>query len=219
LTKPTLQTSAFGLNFKPMATKSGQFIVLYGINNLGKTTQAKTLVEDIIIKMGKEAEYLKYAIYNLEPSGPLINSYLRQGNPQNFTAREFQLLQVLNRTQYEPKLKEKIAKGTWVIAEDYVGTGIAWGMVAGIDKNLLYQLNAHLLKENLGILFIGEPFAESSDKNNAHEASFATLAKVNEAFKEIARDFGWFVINANRPKEEVQKEIMDIIKSKITFIE
>jgi thymidylate kinase len=203
------------MNNKP----NGQFIVLYGVNNLGKTTQAKTLVEDIIIKMGKEAEYLKYAVYNLEPSGPLINSYLRQGNPNKFTDREFQLLQVLNRTQHEPKLKEKLAKGTWVIAEDYIGTGIAWGMVQGIDKNLLYQMNSHLLKENLGILFTGESFTESADKKNAHETNPATLAKVNEAFKEISRDFGWFTINANRPKAEVQKEIMDIIKSKITYIE
>lgn len=199
--------------------KHGQFIVLYGANNLGKSTQAKMLVENLIIKLGKEAEYLKYAVYSLEPSGLLINSYLRQGNPHKFTAREFQLLQVLNRTQHEPKLKEKLAKGTWVIAEDYVGTGIAWGMVNGIDKNLLYQMNSHLLKENLGILFEGEPFAANNDKNNIHETSIATLNKVNEAFKEISRDFGWFTVNANRSQEEVAQEIMDIIKSKITYIE
>ena len=202
-----------------MNNRKGQFIVLYGVNNLGKSTQAKMLVENLIIKLSKEAEYLKYAVYSLEPSGSLINSYLRQGNPNQFSAREFQLLQVLNRTQQEPILKEKLAKGTWVIAEDYVGTGIAWGMVNGIDKNLLYQMNSHLLKENLGILFEGEPFAQNNDKNNIHETSTATLNKVNEAFKEISRDFSWFTVNANRSKEEVQEEIMGIIKSKITFIE
>lgn len=203
------------MNNKP----KGQFIVLYGANNLGKSTQAKMLVENLIIKLGKEAEYLKYAIYSLEPSGSLINGYLRQGNPYEFTTREFQLLQVLNRTQYEPKLKEKIDKGTWVIAEDYVGTGIAWGMVNGIDKALLYQMNSHLLKENLGILFEGEPFIDNSDTTNAHEQNRATLVKVNEAFKEISRDFGWFTVNANRSKEEIQEEIMNYVKSKITYIE
>jgi len=202
-----------------MNNKKGQFIVLYGANNLGKSTQAKMLVENLIIQLGKEAEYLKYAIYSLEPSGSLINGYLRQNNPNKFTPREFQLLQVLNRTQHEPKLKEKLDKGTWVIAEDYVGTGIAWGMVSGVDKALLYQMNSHLLKENLGILFEGDPFIDNSDKTNAHEQSSATLAKVNEAFKEISRDFGWFTVNANRSKEEIQEEILNIIKSKITYIE
>lgn len=201
-----------------MAIK-GKFIVIYGTNNLGKTTQAKLLVENIIIQMGKEAEYLKYAVYGLEPSGPLINTYLRQNNPYKFTPREFQLLQVLNRTQHEPTLKEKLSKGKWIIAEDYTGTGIAWGMTQGLDKNLLYQMNSHLLKEDLGILFEGEPFPENIDKNNVMENNHAMLAKAGEAFKEISRDFNWLTVNANQPIEKVQEDILNIIKSKITYIE
>jgi len=202
-----------------MKNQKGKFIVLYGSNNLGKTTQAKLLVEDLIIKHGKNAEYLKYAIYGLEPSGSLINEYLRQGNPHQFSAREFQMLQVLNRTQSEPKLIEKLNKGTWIVAEDYIGTGIAWGMIAGVDKNLLYKLNSHLLKEDLGILFQGETFPENLDKTNIHETNPAVLEKVNQAFAEIARDFGWHIVKANQSIEEVQAEIMEIIKRKITIIE
>jgi len=202
-----------------MKNHKGKFIILYGANNLGKSTQAKLLVEKLIISLGKNAEYLKYAIYNLEPTGSLINEYLRQGNPNQFSAREFQMLQVLNRTQYEPKLMEKINKSTWIVAEDYVGTGIAWGMVAGIDKNLLYKLNSHLLKEDLGILFQGEAFPEDLDKTNIHETNPAILTKVNAAFAEIAQDFGWHIIKANQSKEEVQAQIMEIIKRKITIIE
>lgn len=197
----------------------GKFIVLYGANNLGKTTQAKLLVENLIIKMGKNAEYLKYAVYNLEPSGVLINDYLRKGNPQSFTPREFQMLQVLNRTQYEPTIKAKLEKGTWIIAEDYIGTGIAWGIVEGVDKNLLYELNSHLLKEDLAILFEGEAYPENLDKTNVHETNPAVLKKVNSVFQEISQDFGWNSINANQSKEEVQAQIMEIIKRKITIIE
>lgn len=199
--------------------QKGQFIVFYGVNALGKSTQAKMLVENLIVKFGKNAEYLKYAIYNLEPSGILISNYLKEGNSYGFTAREFQLLQVLNRTQYEPRLKEKLSKGTWVVAEDYIGTGIAWGMATGIDKNLLYNLNSHLLKENLGILFEGEPFLESLEKSNAHEKDPALLQKVETNFKQIADDFGWHKINANQPIEKVQEEIMAIVRSKLSIIE
>src|SRR3989344_1802759 len=127
---------------------NGHLIVLYGINNLGKTTQAKLLV-DRLQAAGKQAEYLKYALYNIEPSGALINDYLRKGNPYNFSAREFQLLQVLNRTQYDAELRAKLAAGQWLVAEDYVGTGIAWGMGAGVDRQLLEKLNQHLVKEDL----------------------------------------------------------------------
>jgi len=63
---------------------------------------------DRLKSLGLQAEYLKYAIYDLSPSGPLLNEYLRKGNPHDLSPREFQLLQVLNRTQYQPLLQEKL---------------------------------------------------------------------------------------------------------------
>ena len=203
----------------PNKPKSGKLIVIYGANNLGKTTQAKLLVENLIVRMGIEAEYLKYAIYNLEPSGPLITSYLRQNNPYQFTPREFQMLQVLNRTQNDTKLKEKLNKGTYIVAEDYIGTGIAWGMAEGVDKELLIQLNTHLRKEDLGILFFGEPYRETLDKTNIHETNPMMLEKVNDNFKSLAEDFGWHIINANQSIEQIHEEILDIIKSKLITLD
>jgi len=202
-----------------MATQKGNLIVIYGANNLGKTTQAKMLVENLIIRFGVNAEYLKYAVYNLEPSGPLINNYLKEGNKYELSAREFQMLQVLNRTQYEPTLKAKIEKGTWIVAEDYVGTGIAWGMTYSINKDFLFKINNHLLKEDLGILFEGEPFPEDIDKTNVHESDPKIIEKCNTAFKEISKNFGWHTINANQDQADVQADILAIIKSKLTYLE
>ncbi|MBD3359657.1 MAG: hypothetical protein GF365_03050 [Candidatus Buchananbacteria bacterium] len=197
----------------------GKFIVLYGVNNLGKTTQAKLLVENLIIQLSKKAEYIKYPVYKLQPSGPEIYNYLKQGNPHDLTPREFQFVQILNRTQYEPTLKEKLDQGIWVVAEDYTGTGIAWGMATGVNKNLLYTMNSHLLNEDLGILFKGEPFPENLDKNNLHETDPALLKKTKMIFENIAKDFGWETINANQSKEDVQKEILQIVKNKISYLE
>ena len=42
----------------------GKFIVIYGVNNLGKTTQANMLVQKLKAS-GLKAEYLKYPIYDL----------------------------------------------------------------------------------------------------------------------------------------------------------
>ena len=202
-----------------MATQKGNLIVIYGANNLGKTTQAKMLVESLIIKFGVNAEYLKYAVYNLEPSGPMINNYLKEDNKYDLSAREFQMLHVLNRTQYEPTLLHKLEKGTWIVAEDYIATGIAWGMAYDIDKKFLYNINSHLKVEDLGILFEGEPFPEDLDKNNIHEADPAMLAKVTDNFKDISKDYAWHTLNANQTKEEVQENLLNIVKSKLTYLE
>lgn len=71
--------------------KRGIFIAFYGINNLGKTLQAKKLAETMQ-KKGFNVRYIKYAIYELKPSGMILNNYLRKGNQHKLSAREFQLI-------------------------------------------------------------------------------------------------------------------------------
>lgn len=184
----------------------GKLVVLYGINNLGKTTQARLLV-DKLIAAGHQAEYLKYALYELEPSGPLINDYLRNSNPQNLTAREFQIIQVLNRTQYDSRLRQKLDSGTWVVAEDYVGTGIAWGMGADVSKDFLVKLNRHLLKEDLAFYFKGSRFREAEETDHLHETDQELLSKVDACHQQLANDYNWLEINANDTIENISQFI------------
>lgn len=184
----------------------GTFIVIYGVNNLGKTTQAQLLVNRLQ-KDGSRAEYIKYPIYNLAPSGPLINEYLRAGNPQRFSPREIQLLYVLNRTQFEPALKAKLAAGIHIVAEDYVGTGIAWGVGGGVPALFLKKLNEHLIKEDSAFLFEGERFTAATEANHAHETNEPLLDKVRLAHRQLGAERGWRAINANRPREEIHEEI------------
>src|SRR3989338_7485375 len=109
-----------------MQNDRGKFIVFYGINNLGKTTQAKILVDKLKLH-GLKAEYLKYPVYDIAPSGPILNNYLRQNNFYNLSAREIQIIYAFNRLQFEKTLVEKVAQGINIVAEDYTGTGLTWG--------------------------------------------------------------------------------------------
>jgi thymidylate kinase len=191
--------------------KKGKFIVLYGINNLGKTTQAKLLVK-MLKKNGKKAEYVKYPIYNLEPAGKLINEYLRKDNPYNFSPREFELIHFIDRISYETTLKDKLNKGINVIAEDYFGTALAWGIGAGVDKKLLEYLYSFVYKEDLAILFDGKRFIDSVEINHKHENDEKLIGKVKKAHLEIGEKYSWQKINANLPIEEIQKNIWEKVK-------
>ena len=191
--------------------KQGKFIVLYGINNLGKTTQAKLLVE----KLNKEnikAEYLKYPIYDLEPSGNLINEYLRKGNPYNFSSREFQLLHYIDRINFDPILQNKLRDGINIIAEDYFGTAVAWGAGAGVDINFLEYLYSFLYKEDLAILFDGERFNEAIEKNHKHETDEKLIKKVREIHLNLGKKYGWEKINANLSIEQIHKILWSLIE-------
>ncbi len=193
-----------------MVNTRGKFIVIYGINNLGKTTQAKMLVERLRTN-GFKAEYLKYPIYDLEPSGKVINNYLREGNTFNLTPKEAQIIYTLNRTQYEKELLQKLENGINIIAEDYTGTGIAWGMGAGVDEYFLKKINSHLLKEDLAFLFDGERFDEATETGHKHENDNDLIEKVRWAYLKLATEYNWIKINANLSKKEIHDQIWNIV--------
>lgn len=189
-----------------MENRRGKFIVLYGINNLGKTTQAKILVDQLNF-CGLKAEYLKYPVYNLIPSGEILNSFLRQGNPYNLTPKEAQIIYALNRTQYEKTLLDKLASGINIIAEDYTGTGIAWGMGDGVDEQFLKYINSHLLKEDMSFLFDGERFKQATEKNHRNETDDELTNKVRLAHLKLGWENNWIKINANLKIEQIHQYI------------
>lgn len=186
----------------------GKFIVIYGINNLGKTTQAKLLIEKLNAQNIK-AEYIKYPIYNLEPAGKLINSYLRGGNPDNFSPRELQLLHYIDRITFEPILREKLNKGINIIAEDYFGTALAWGMSARVDEKFLSYLYKFLYEEDLAILLDGERFIKAAEKNHKHEKDNRLTKKSRKIHLYLAKKYHWKIINANQNITKVQNDIWD----------
>ena len=189
----------------------GKFIILYGINNLGKSTQAKLLV-DKLNSEGRKAKYIKYPIYDLKPTGPKINDYLRGGNPEKLSAKDAQMLYVENREDYEPKLIEDLENGIDIVAEDYWGTGVAWGVGAGVDKDFLLELNKSFLKEDLALLLVGKRFETGIERNHKHETNEEFIERVDEIHRELGAEFGWKVLNANDTVEEVSIEIWKEVK-------
>ena len=195
-----------------MITSIGKFITIYGINGIGKSTQSKLLV-DYLLQQKKKVEYLKYPIYDLSPSGPIINEYLRQKNKFNLSPREAQIIFALNRTQYQSELKNKLANGFYIIAEDYTQTGIIWGSVNGVSQNLLKTINSHLIREDLSILLDGVPFSNSLNKNHLHEKNEFLIKKARTTFVRLAKSSHWPIITANQPIELVHHQIIKIVDS------
>jgi thymidylate kinase len=200
--------------------RRGKLIALYGINNLGKSTQTRLLTQNLN-DSGIITESVKYGIYGLKPSGPLLDGYLRElpgsmKNPNAFTPREFQLIQVINRFQFQPELQEKLRRNTSVVAEDYYGTGIAWGKAFGVDLDLLLYLNSKFLKEDMAFLFEGDRFVKGIEKGHTHESNSERTELARKAHEELAERFGWIKINANRPEEVIAEELFSHVKTLYT---
>ncbi len=197
--------------------KKGKLIVFYGVNNLGKTTQARLVVDKLNKLGGHKAKYLKYPIYDLEPTGGRINNYLRSGNPENLTPKDAQILYAENRRHYEPILKADLEAGVDIVAEDYWGTGVAWGMGAGVEKAFLHELNSSFLKEDLALLFVGKRFTSGLEKNHRHETDDELTNKVEKALWELAAEFGWKEVKANQPIQDVSKQVWNYVAETFRF--
>ena len=188
----------------------GQFIVVYGMNNLGKSTVVNSLIEDLKAK-GRDAVYLKYPIYDLEPTGSRINNYLRNGNPEGLNSDTVQELYAQNRRDFEPQLISMLEQGKWVIAEDYVGTGIAWGMIGGASLERIEKLNEGLIESDLAILLDGERFLTGIEEGHTHESATDLWDKGRQIYLDLAARYGWKIVKANQLREQVLKDIVTIV--------
>ncbi len=193
--------------------KRGKIIVIYGINNIGKTTQARRIVEYLKTK-GYNSEYLKYPIYD-SPTGKKISEVLRSGKEQEISEEELQTIYFDNRKEFEPVLKEKLDAGIMIVAEDYIGTGLSWGFAKGADYNKLKEQNSVLIQEDLAILMDGERFLEGKEAVHLHEQNDGWIRIVRDKLLDMKKEFGWEIVPANQPVDNVFDDIKQIIDKKI----
>jgi len=197
-----------------MVKQRGKFIVFYGLNNLGKTTQALLLVENLK-RFGHKAKYVKYPRYDKMPTGKIISNYLRDDNDYNLSPRELQIFYAFNREQCEEEIKNDLKNGVHIISECYIGTGLAWGEAEGVDKEFLRHINSHLLKEDLAFYFRGKRFRDSIEKNHIFENDDKLSRKAQIAFELMSEEFGWVDLNANNPIVKIEKQIYAYVQEYI----
>lgn len=184
------------------------FITLYGINNIGKTTHTGRLVERLRDE-GYDALRVKFPVYDMHPSGDFLNDVLRSGGAQFLSEEELQLWFVLNRTQFEPTLKHWLADGKIVVAEDYTGTGIAWGTTKGVDTAWLESINAHLIKEDVALLLDGERFRAATESGHLHEADDALMMRCREVHLNLGEKYGWHRVPVQDSKDATAALLWD----------
>jgi thymidylate kinase len=187
---------------------------LYGINGIGKTTQVELLVK-FLQEQGKQASRLKYPVYDLEPTGPFIYKYLRdtefrEAHPQS--TEELQMKYAENRKDYETELKSRLDAGEWIVAEDYTGTGIAWGLTWGADLEYLERINKDLYQPDLCILMHGHRFDTAIEKDHRNEMESERIRICKNFHLLLADRYQWKQVMANRNIETVSRDIAGIVE-------
>jgi thymidylate kinase len=189
-------------------------ITVYGVNNVGKTTHTKRLVKKLR-EEGHDAVRIKFPVYDVHPSGDYLNTLLRSGGSQTITEEELQLWFVINRFQFQPTLEKWLSEGKIVVAEDYVGTGIAWGTAKGADMEWLEELNKPLLQENLTVFIDGPRTLQAVEKGHIHENNHDLVEKCREVHYALEKKHGWHRVELQPEKADTFKLIWDFVAPRV----
>lgn len=208
--------------------KKGLLITFEGGEGAGKSTQIVRL-RDTLTKAGQDVIALR------EPGGTVISEQIREVvlSSKNigiaFTT-EVLLFQAARAQIYRELVLPSLEAGKVVLMDRSRDSSVVYqGKVRGFGIDLIEQLNNISTKEtypDLTILLDIEPkvgLARSTDAGNANRLEMEALdfhQKVRDAYLEIAKENDknrWHIVKAEQTLDEVEEEIWEIVKEKITL--
>jgi dTMP kinase len=188
-------------------TDKGVFVAIYGPEGVGKATQAK-LLEDRVRSLGKLVKRVRYPVYTQKPSGPLLDEILHKKG-KKLEEEEMQRLFSRNREEFEPTLETWLQSGVCVLAENYKGTGIVWGVSRGIDALKMEEINRDNIDPQVSIVidgpkredFAGHPYGDDEE-----------WYAVRKTYLQMADKFGWVVVGGDAPVLVVANRVWAVVK-------
>jgi len=192
--------------------RRGRIIVIEGVDKAGKETQTRLLQESLKLS-GRICVVMDFPDYNT-PIGVEIKAFL-EGNLEYPNELKHMLLSA-NRWERKSEIETMIEKGTIVIMNRYCQSNLVYGVSNGLSINWLANLDRGLPKEDIVILLdvSSTVLTERSTERDldSFEKNQKLLLEVNKNYHKLAKQFKWKIINGEKSREQVHKEIMNILK-------
>mgnify|MGYP001342830852 FL=1 len=192
--------------------RKGKFIIIEGIDQSGKKTQS-ILLRNRLKKKGYKVGYISFPKYNTS-IGKLVKKCLHD---DSFSLEMSHILLSANRWESEKEIRYKLENMDFVVCNRYCDSNIAYGLANGLKKEWLENLDLGLPRPDLTIL-IDIPITESvfrkSENRDRYEKDRKFLNNVKSRYKKLATMNKWSRIKGNRSKEEVSKEIWNLVVNK-----
>ena len=192
--------------------RKGKFIVIEGIDQSGKKTQS-ILLRNRLKKKGYKVGYISFPKYNTS-IGKLEKKCLHD---DSFSLEMSHILLSANRWESEKEIRYKLENMDFVVCNRYCDSNIAYGLANGLKKEWLENLDLGLPRPDLTIL-IDIPITESvfrkSENRDRYEKDRKFLNNVKSRYKKLATMNKWSRIKGNKSKEEVSKEIWNLVVNK-----
>jgi len=209
------------------AANRGRFIVLEGIEGVGKTTQARQLFERLSQVLPKPPFLTR------EPGGtPLAEQVrqivLHQSSDEYLCAEAELLLMMASRLQHwRQVIQPKLEQGEWVICDRFIGSSLAYqGAGRGLSQTMIQDLHTALDPTMVPdqVILLDLTVAESRDRLKNRALSQDRMEANNDDFFHKARQAfltaaqahnNYAVIQANQKPAAVAQNIWTIVQSMV----
>ncbi len=195
--------------------KKGTFICIEGIDASGKTTHTHRLVRNLR-QRGFDA------IYTTEPSpgeiGNFIRMYVLQRETRVPSVVEALLFAVDRVDHLEKRIKPALRQGKIVVSDRYVFSSLAYQGAAGLDLDWIEEINKSVLSPDLAIYIDVPPevVVKRMKRKRSVMESLQIQRKVREVYMKLVKNGQLVLIDGNRPKDNVAKDILAVV---LNFLE
>ena len=193
----------------------GVFIVLEGIDGTGKTTVCRSAAE-ILLSEGRDAEA------TFEPTDTGVGALIRSGAAGRISQRAESLLFVADRIEHTDRIVRRVGEGAVVLCDRYYASTIAYQSASldgdSEDEGWLETLSERFVGIPDAVILLdmdpGEALARvgSRGEEGSKFEELRFLTQVRERYLELAERYGFEVVDASRPREEVLADVMKIIR-------
>jgi thymidylate kinase len=208
------------------------FIIVEGIDLVGKTTQAAMMV-DHLRTGGRYVVSYSLPAYD-SPTGRAISDHLRANvaltvqdgtlglsNISEHDSLAFQCLQLADKYAVAPEISRHLAAGRDAVACRWWQSSVTYGAETGVDEGWTSRACALLPRADVNVLLDLDP-AKARRRPGASldrlEAELAQQARIRRRYLDLwQRDGGehglWVVVDAEGEAEEVHGRILAVLRA------
>lgn len=195
-----------GRRFDFLKNLYGSLIVIDGIDQSGKKTQATLLARELR-RHGLSCVIWDFPVYKTV-LGRRLKAYLK--GEERSDLHVIHLLYAANKWEVAAKINEQRAQGSIVIANRYTPSNLAYGSAHDLALEWLKTLEADLPRPT-HIFILDVPvktsFGRKIKHRDVHEEDAAYLDRVRRIYLGLAKQYKWTVVNAEAKPAVVHSRI------------
>ena len=194
-----------------MSSKRGKLIVIEGIDGSGKTTIAKSVVNEL------KASGIK-SVYTYEPYNEELIKMIESKGKELGAIMETLLLAADRYLHIKNVIEPYINKGFAVVCDRYYYSSIAYQGARGADKNWIRIVNYFVVEPDIAIYLdvdpeLGIKRLKGSKRKLKYLEEMRLLHKVRENYLQMVNEGKLIYVDARNPIERVKNEVMKLIKN------